>query len=237
MRGTLLNTATVACGALIGLAAGKAIPATYMDVTIHGLGLVTIGIGIKIFLQSKNVVAIAAAIAIGGLIGLLLGIQPGIEAFAAWAKARTGSTAGTFNEGLITTSVLYCIGPMTLMGCIQDGLEGKIELLSIKSTMDGISAIFFAAALGSGVLVTALVVLVFQGALTLAARPLKRFADDEELILETSAAGGIMLMGIGAGLVGIKGLQMAVYVPALIVMPLLVVIFRKFGRTQKPQVG
>ncbi len=179
--------------------------------------------------------ALVAAIAFGGLIGMAIGIQPGLEAFAEWARANLGGSKGTFNEGLITTSILYCVGPMTLLGCLQDALEGKIELLAIKSTLDGISSIFFAAALGSGVLVTALIVLIFQGALTFAARPLKRFAQDGELIDETGAAGGILLMGIGAGMVGIKGLRLETYTPALVLMPLFIVLFRKVSARKTSQ--
>lgn len=239
MRGTLLNTATVAGGALLGLTIGKAIPATYQEVALHGLGLVTFGIGVKLFLQSKNIVAIAGAVAIGGLIGLALGFQAGLDGFAEWMRLHLGGEKGTFNEALITTSVLYCVGPMTLLGCLQDGLEGKIELLAIKSTMDGISAIFFAAALGPGVLATAAVVLVFQGALTLSAKPLKGFAKDMELVDEAGAAGGILMMAIALGLLELKKLGVASYLPALVLAPLFVMLARKWEvrRRPSPEVG
>lgn len=222
MRGTLLNTVTVAWGALIGLGVGKIIPHEYQVIALSGLGLVTAGIGVKMFLQSKNVIVVVAAIALGGVIGLALGIQHGLDAFAEWARLTLGGSPGSFNEGLITTSVLFCVGPMTLLGCLQDGLEGKIELLAIKSTLDGIAAIFFAAALGAGVLVTAVVVLVVQGTLTLLAKPLRRFAGDQELMDDISSAGGVLMMGIGLGLLQIKKLDMATYLPALVLVPLLV---------------
>jgi uncharacterized protein len=116
---------------------------------------------------------------------------------------------------------------MTLLGCLQDGLEGKIELLAIKSTMDGIAAVFFAAALGPGVLVTAGVVLVVQSAITFLAKPLKPIAGDQELLSEITGSGGVMLMGIGLGLLNIKNLPVATYLPALVLAPLGVVVMRK----------
>jgi uncharacterized protein len=228
-RGTLLNTATVAVGALIGLLIGKSLPHAYQDVAMSGLGLVTLGIGIKLFLGTKNILIIAVAVAVGGMLGLALGIHSGIESFAEWAKQTLGGQDNDrFTEGLIASSVLFCIGPMTLLGCIQDGLEGKIELLALKSTMDGIGAVFFAAATGNGILVTALVVLVVQGALTLMAGVLRPLADDEDMIGELSATGGIILMATGFGLLKIKELHTADYLPALVLAPLLVVVFRRF---------
>ncbi len=239
MKGTLLNTSAVAGGALLGLAIGKTIPTGYQDVALHGIGLVNLGFGISLFTKSKNLIAMAGAITLGGILGAALGIQAGLDAFAEWTRSVLGSQRNTFNEGLITTSVLFCMGPMTLMGCLQDGLEGKIELLGLKSLLDGVSSIFFAAALGAGVLVTAVVVLVVQGTLTLAARPLKRFAQDTELVDESGAAGGMLLMGIGLGLLDIKKLGMATYLPALILMPLFVSLARRWSKdaTQSAKVG
>jgi uncharacterized protein len=227
MRGTLLNTATVAGGALLGLALGRHVPDEYRQIALSGLGLVTIGIGIKLFLQSRNVLVPAIAVAVGGAIGLALGIHAGIDTFAEWARGILGGEGGRFNEGLITSFVLFCIGPMTLLGCIKDGLDGDIELLALKSTMDGIGAIFLAAAFGAGVLVTAALVLVFQGALTLAARPLRAIAKNEDLILAITAAGGAILVGIGLNLLEITSLRNANFLPALFLAPLVAVALRR----------
>src|SRR5579862_4324676 len=164
MKGTLLNTATVAAGATVGLLVGKTIPVSYKDVALSGLGLVVCGLGIKMFLKSHNALVAAISVAVGGIIGLAIGIHAGIDHLSEWARLHFGGEAGKFNEGLITSFVLFCIGPMTLLGCVEDGLEGNIELLALKSTLDGIAAIFLAAAFGAGVLVTAGLLLIFQGA-------------------------------------------------------------------------
>src|SRR5882724_5731403 len=118
MRGTLLNTATVTIGGLAGLALSSYVPANYEQIALTGLGLVVVGLGIKMFLETKNVLIIAAAVALGGIIGLALGLNSGLDAFAEWARARLGG-GGRFNEAIITTSILFCVGPMTLLGCLQ----------------------------------------------------------------------------------------------------------------------
>jgi len=230
MKGTLLNTATVAAGATVGLLVGKYIPETYRDVALSGLGLVTCGLGIKMFLKSHNALVAAISVAIGGIIGLALGIQAGIDQLSEWARLRMGGQAGLFNEGLITSFVLFCIGPMTLLGCVKDGLEGDIELLALKSTMDGIAAIFLAAAFGAGVLVTAVLILIFQGALTLLARPLRPLAQNPMLIDELGASGGAILLGIGIHLIGLKDLHTANYLPALILAPIVAMGLKKFSK-------
>lgn len=229
IRGTLLNTATVAAGALLGWALGARVPEAAMQIALSALGLVTIGIGIKLFLESKNVLVLAFALSVGGIVGWALGIQDGLAGFADWARVSLGPLAtGRFTEAVVTTSILFCVGPMTLLGCLQDGLEGKIELLAIKSMLDGVGAVFFAATLGPGVLLTALIVLVFQGALTLAAGRLRGFARDSELLAEASAAGGAMMLAIGLGLLEIKRLPVANYLPALALAPLAMLVARRW---------
>lgn len=227
-RGTLLNTATVAGGALIGLAVGKYIPGTYKDIAQAALGLVTVGLGLKLFLQARSILLVAAALVLGGCLGLALGLQSGLESFGEWARRTVGGQGG-FTQVVVTTSILFCVGPMTLLGCLRDALEDDMELLAIKSTMDGFVALFFAATVsgGEGLLVTAVVVFVVQGAITIAASPLKRFANDEHMIAEATATGGAMLCGIGLGLLELKDIPVANYIPALLLAPLFVALSRR----------
>lgn len=226
MKGTLLNTATVTAGSLIGLAIGRFIPAEAQQVAMTGLGLVTVGIGIKMFLQSKNVLIVAASIALGGILGLLLHIQVGLDGLAEWVKASVGG-GGKFSEGLVTACVLFCVGPMTILGCIQDGLEGKSELLALKSTMDGVASIFLAAINGIGVLFSAAFVLIVQGGITLAANPVAPLRNDEGLLAELEGTGGPIMIAIGLSLLELKRIPTANYLPALILAPTLVLISRK----------
>lgn len=233
MRGTLFNTATVAAGALVGGLIGRRIPGDVQGVVMSGLGLVTIGLGVKLFLEGKNILILAGATALGGIVGVLVGIDPALTAFGDWAKHEVGGGAH-FTDALVSTSILYCVGPMTLLGCLQDGIEGKWDLLAIKGLMDGIGAVFFAAALDfPGVLATAAVVLVVQGALTLCARYLKSIAEDKELIAETTGTGGLLLLAIGLNLLKIRDVHVANYLPALIFAPLIVAMARRVNSIRR----
>jgi uncharacterized protein len=218
-----LNFVAVLVGASLGLAVGTRLSPELQSVALSGLGLVTIGLGLKMFLQTRQVLVVAASVAIGGVIGKALGLDHGLDQLAEWARRQTGGGLG-FNDGLITASVLFCVGPMTLLGCIQDALERRIDLLSVKSLMDLVAATFLAAvspSFGQGVLVSASVVLVVQSALTLLARPLEPVAKHPGLLAEATAAGGAILTGIGLGLLEIKRLPTVVFVPALLLAPLI----------------
>ncbi|HSI73361.1 MAG TPA: DUF554 domain-containing protein [Fimbriimonas sp.] len=233
MRGTLLNTATVAVGATVGWLIGKEVPAAYKEVALHGLGLVTCGIGLKMFLQSRNPLIAAVAIAAGGVLGMALGLHAAIESLAEWAKHQLGQgDSASFAEGVITSFVLFCVGPMTVLGCMQDALEKKQDILALKSTMDGIAAVFLTAAMGLGVLLTAALLLVFQGLLTLGARYLQPVADDAEALAELGATGGAILLGTGLGLLEIKDLHTANYLPSIFIAPAIVMIGRRLRATR-----
>lgn len=227
IRGSILNAGSVAIGASIGLLLGARLSEAMLQTVLAGLGLVTLGLGLKMFLESKNLLIVASAVAVGGVLGYILGVKDGLDLMAEAVRTQVGGT-GRFNEGLISASVLFCVGPMTLLGCLQDGLEGKIELLAIKSLMDGIVSVFFAATMGVGVLLSAVVVLVIQGLLTLLSKPLVPLAERPNFLAEISGTGGILLMSIGIGLCGIKKLPTENLLPALLIAPCLVWLVSKF---------
>ncbi|MCW5936678.1 MAG: DUF554 domain-containing protein [Fimbriimonadaceae bacterium] len=224
--GTLLNTGTVLAGSTLGLALGSWLPAEIQTVALAGIGLVVVGIGIKMFLATNNVLIVAGAVALGGVIGKLMGIDVGLATVADRARALTGGSDRAFNDGLVTASVLFCVGPMTLIGCVQDGLEGDSELLRLKSLLDFIASLFLAAvspAFGAGVLASAAVVLLVQGGLTLGARPLAPIAANKAVMDEGTAAGGAVTLAIGLSLLGVepvRSLPKEVYLPALVLAPL-----------------
>lgn len=232
-RGALLNTLTVLIGSLIGLAIGRNLAQDFQSIALSGIGLVTVGIAMKMFFETKNFLIVAASVALGGVIGKFIGIDVGLALAAEWARQLTGSADKNFNDGLVTAGVLFCVGPMTLMGCIQDGLERKIDLLSLKSLLDGISAIFLSAvsvSFGQGVLASAVLVLIVQSSLTALARPLSPVAKNPAILAEATAAGGAMMLAIGLGLLkvpGIKDLPKEVYLPALLIAPVLATIFSR----------
>lgn len=220
LRGTYLNTATVVAGSILGLWFGALLPADLQEVALIGIGLVTVGLGVKMFLRSENVLIVTIAIVIGGMLGRLMGVDVFLSGLGDRVQEMIGAS-GTFSEGLIAASILYCVGPMTILGCLQDGLERKIELLSVKSVLDGIASVFLAAALGLGVLFSAAVVLVVQGGLTLAAQPLEPVMKKGSVIAELSAAGGCIMMVIGLRFLGFGHLKPELFLPALILAPLI----------------
>ncbi len=233
-RGTLLNFATVLVGASLGLALRGFLYPEWMASVRLSLGIVTICFGLRMFLSSRNPVVVALALAIGGIIGTALGIDVAVEEAATWVKTQLGGDEN-FVSGLVVTSVLFCVGPMTLLGCIRDAMDRNIDLLKMKSTMDGIVAVFFAAAYGSGVLVTAFVVLVFQGLLTLLAAPMRKLAEDKEFVDEITGTGGPVLVIVGLSLAEIVKVSSANYLPALLIVPVILWVFRHVSRlTSRP---
>ena len=230
-RGALLNFATVLAGALVGLAVGNRLPVGCQSIALSGIGLAVLGIGVKMFFRSTSGLIVVASIALGGILGVVIGIDSGLQAFSEMMRQRTGATdANQFNSTLVATSVLFCVGPMTILGCMQDALEDKLELIGLKSAMDGVAAVFFAAtsvSAGLGVLVTAGIVLVCQSLLTFGARALQRVAKDEPLMAEITATGGVMLLGTALGLLDLKHLPVANYLPGLLLAPLFVILARK----------
>lgn len=238
--GTILNFLTVLVGALIGIALKPWIAGSLLETVRLGLGIITIGISIKMFLGTKQLLIVLSCFVFGGLIGAMIGLEDQINLLAKLVQSALEASGGAtgskkdFVYGLVVSSVLFCVGPMTLLGCIQDGIQGDSKLLQVKSVMDGIVAVFFAAAFGTGLVVTAFVVLILQGLITLLATRLKRLAEDEPLMVEWSAVGGALLMVTGIGLAEIKEVSSANFLPALALLPIAMLIYRKVVNRGNP---
>lgn len=234
-RGTLLNTATVIVGALLGRALGRRLPERLRETAMDGIALLTLLIGVKMGLGSQNVLYVLGAVMLGGLLGEALRLEDRIGALGdqlerrVMRRGRQQNAAGDFSRGFVTTSILFCVGPVTLIGCMNDGLNGDIQLLAVKSVLDGFSAIAFASALGWGVLFSAGTVLVVQGALTLGARSLSGVLTPA-MSAELFATGGVMMLGLGFRLLGLKPIRVANFLPGLLVAPLLVALVQAIRR-------
>jgi uncharacterized protein len=219
-------------GSGLGLLVGKLLSAELETIAISALGLVTVGMSIKMFLSSKNILILAGALVLGGILGTILGVQNALNSLAEMGKYYLGGDKN-FANGLVTATVLFCVGPMTIMGSIQDGLEGKSELLRLKSVLDGVASTFLAASLGVGVLFSAVAVLVIQGILTLFSKKLIKLKEDDELISELTGVGGPILLATGLSLLNIKKLPTADYLPALVLAPLMLLLQRSFSRSNR----
>jgi len=224
MTGTLVNTATVIAGSLVGLAVGDRLPQEIKSSVLNALGLITLWIGITMVILGTRPLAIVASLILGGVIGELLNIEGGLEKFAGWLKRRTTSSASGFVNGFVTASLLFCVGPMTVVGSIQDGTVGDPTLLLTKSVMDGFAAMALSATTGIGVLFSAITVLVIQGGLTLLGSGLAVLTTPASLN-QISAVGGLIILGLGLRLLGLKNIPVANYLPALVIIAIIVVYF------------
>ena len=219
MVGTLFNTFAVAVGASAGLALGARWSSELKDKMFVVLGLFTLAIGSMMALETAQPIDRFLALVFGTLLGHSLKLQARLSELT---QPKDGATAG---RGFVEAMILFCLGSMTLVGCMEDGLLNKPNLLFIKGTMDLISSAFLAATLGRGVLWSAVGVLVFQGGLTLAFGFMGQ-GMSPELIQELSALGGILMLGIGFQLLGVRAHNLPQWplvdaLPALALLPLI----------------
>lgn len=240
MTGTIINIGTVLIGGLIGLMVGARFSDRVRDTVISVLGLFTLAVGILTFLEGVNVegeqiLIPLVSLLIGGMLGEWWRIEARLQDLGATLEKRFAGGDGEvtqenqFIRGFLTASLLFCVGPMTILGSIQDGLTGDYELLAIKSVLDGFAAMALASTFGVGVLFSVLVVLVVQGGLTLLASQLQIFFT-EVMIAELSVVGGILLLAIAIGsLLELRPIRTGNLLPALLVAPVLVIALAFLG--------
>jgi uncharacterized membrane protein YqgA involved in biofilm formation len=215
MFGFIVNTLTVLAGGTLGVLAGGKLADKYKSIVLHALGLITVLIGIRMALKTNEVMIVVASMVVGGLIGQWLHIEEGLERIGEYLKKRSRSEGKDFVLGFVTASLLFCVGPMTVVGSFEDGLYGKGELIYIKSIMDGFAGMALAAALGPGVIFSAIFVFIYQGALTILARYFQNLLS-EPVVTEMSATGGVILLGIAANLLGLSKIKVGNFLPALV---------------------
>ena len=231
LSGTLLNAATVIIGATIGLLVGARMPARIQQTLTDVLGLFTLAIGFSLtltLLQDRTAPAgtdlvVLASLLLGGICGELLHLTEALDGLGGWFERRLarGDQPSRISQGFVTASLVFCVGPLTILGSIQNGVSGDIQLLAVKSVLDGFAAIAFAATLGAGVYLSALTVLVVQGGIATLAWLLGANIDPV-VIAAVSAVGGVILLGVGLRLLDIKQVRVASLLPALLLAPILV---------------
>jgi uncharacterized protein len=235
--GTLVNAASVLAGASLGVLVGHRLPARTRDVVTDALGLVTLLIAgttvaavhdralLDAVGSSAPVLIVLGSLVVGGVIGSLVGIEAALERFAAWLRAALLRGGGDrrdrerFVEGFVSSALVFCVGPLTVLGSLSDGLGRGADQLFLKSALDGFAAIAFAASFGWGVAASALAVLVVQGTLTLAGLLLGDVLPAAE-VAALSATGALLLVGVALGLLRIRQVPVGDLLPALVVAPL-----------------
>ena len=235
MIGTIINVAAVLVGGGLGVTLGARLPERMRETVMHGLGLVTLIVGIDLALGTRNILIPMGSVLVGAILGEWLRIDLGLERLSERLRQRVArrlrhGSMTHFTEGFITASLVFCVGPLTVLGSIQDGLRGDYSLLAIKSMLDGFAALAFASSLGVGVLFAVLTVLVYQGGLTLLAGVAQQALNDA-MIAEMSAVGGIMIIAIGLLLLDLKRIRVANLLPGLIIAPLVVALLQSLGVT------
>jgi hypothetical protein len=215
-------------GTAIGSLAGSRLPARMRRIVLYGIGLVVLLIGFQMAVCTQNVLAVLGAILIGGIIGELLRIEERLEQLGQFFQKKfSKGSEQSIAEGFVTASLVFCVGPMAILGSISDGLNGDYSLLSIKAVMDGFASIAFGASLGWGVGLSAVSILVYQGGITLFAGSLPG-ALNEAMITEMTATGGLIIIGIGIKLLDLKDLPLANFVPAIAVAPAILALIPLF---------
>ncbi|WP_367392215.1 DUF554 domain-containing protein [Lewinella sp. LCG006] len=216
--GTLINMGTVTIGSLIGLYLQGVFPENIQSIIFQAIGLGTLVLGVMMSLKVPEgyLLNFIFSLILGGVVGELLGVQTVLQGLGDTIKTALNITEGAFTEGLITAFLLFCIGSMTFVGAIEEGLEGKRDLLLVKSTLDGISSIAFAATYGIGVLFSIVPMLIFQGGITLLARQLQQFFTPT-MIAQLSAVGGALIIGIGINILGLGMVNVENLLPGLLV--------------------
>ncbi len=247
MTGTLLNVMTILVGGALGCLMGARLPVRLRQTVVAGLGLFCLALGVQTFFKTHNSLVPLAGLLAGALLGEWWQVEEGIRRMGQWLeRALMGNKKNLANQteeqqlaavtaqerfvrGFFTASLVFCVGPVAIMGSLNDGISGDYQLLAVKAILDGFAALAFASSLGVGVLFSALPILIYQGSITLAAGQLKPIMTPL-MMDEMSAAGGLILMAIAiSSLLEIKPIRAGNFLPALIITPLIVVILTALG--------
>jgi len=233
--GTLINVLTVLVGGLLGTFMGTRLPEKMRQTVVHGLGLVTAVVGMQTAFATHNVILIMGSVLVGGILGEWARIEDHLEGLGDWLENRFGSQRDerSITRGFVTASLVFCVGPLTVVGSIQDGLTGDYTMLAIKSVLDGFAALAFAASMGPGVLLSILTIVAVQGGLGLAAMglggALGAVTRTTPWVVEMSAAGGVLMLGISLLLLDLRRIRVANLLPAVIIAPAVQVALQALG--------
>lgn len=222
--GTIINVVAIIVGGIIGLIFRERFPERIAQTALQVMGLFTFVVGIQMALQGKEVILILISLASGAMLGEVIQIEDRLERFGKWIEKFLKATQGSPAQGFIYASLVFAVGSMAIVGSITDGIKGDHSILVTKAMMDGIISIPFAAGMGPGVLGSAATILVYQGSLTLLAKGLQSFFNPL-VIAQLTAVGGVLVIGIGINILGLQKIKVANFLPSLVVIILLTLIW------------
>ena len=222
--GTIVNAVAVAAGSLVGLLLKKKFPKNVREIIFQALGLCTVVIGFTMTLKSDNPLVLVLSVVLGGIAGELLSLEKRIDKLGDFIKKKLKSKNDSFTEGLVSSFLIFCIGSMTIMGAIDAGIRGDNTILYTKSLMDTFSSMALAATFGSGVCFASVPLLVYQGLLTLLAVWLQKYLT-LAMVHALTSVGGVLIVGIGVNLLGLRKISTTNLLPALVFAVILPLIF------------
>lgn len=224
ITGTLINIAAVIVGGGLGLLFRSRLPERFTHTFFQAIGLFTLFLGFSMSLKTSNPLLLVFSLILGAIVGTLLRLQDRMESAGNYIQDKLKLKGGQFSEGMVTAFLMFCMGSMTILGAIEEGLGNEPKLLLIKSLMDGFSSIALVAALGVGVIFSVIPLLFYQGGITLLAAWVGESLS-ELMIDELTATGGILLVGLGISILGIKKIKVLDLIPALLFIVPLVYFF------------
>lgn len=217
MLGVIVNSLAIIVGGSIGLLLKKGLSERLKIVVMQGIGLSVVVIGLSGALKSNSMLLLVLSLAIGGLVGSLLQIEHRLDLLGLKIEKRfKGKEEGSFAKGFVSASLVYCVGAMAVVGSLEAGLNGDYDTLYIKSLLDGVTAIMFAATLGFGVLFSSVSVFLYQGFIVVLGLLLGSYLD-ANMVIEMSAVGGVLIMAIGFNIMEFKRIHVGDLLPAVLV--------------------
>jgi uncharacterized membrane protein YqgA involved in biofilm formation len=240
VTGTIINVVAILVGSALGILLGGRLPEKLKQTVVAGLGLFTLALGVQMFLKTQNSLVVLGSLVIGALLGEWWRVEDRLTGLGAWLEKRfnrsgeqevenSQKSQERFIRGFLTASLVFAVGPIAILGSIQDGLTGDYKLLAVKSMLDGFASLAFASSLGIGVAFSALPILIYQGAISLLAVQVQMITT-EAMMTEMTATGGVILIGIAiSGLLELRKIRTGNYLPALLVAPIAVALLAVLG--------
>jgi uncharacterized membrane protein YqgA involved in biofilm formation len=214
MLGTFVNTVAIIAGSLVGLTFGRFVPKKNIETLIHAASLAVILIGLKMAWKTDAFIIVICSLAFGSIMGELIGIEDRMNRLGKWLEEKFSESGGDISKGFVTTSLLYCVGSMAIVGSLESGLTGNHDTLFAKSVLDGLGSIIFSASLGVGVLFSAVSVFLYQGFITVSASFVKQFLTTE-VIAQMSAVGGLLIVAMGFNMLEMVKIKVGNILPAI----------------------
>lgn len=231
LLGSIANAAAIIVCGILGSFLKKGLPKRYGDLVIAALGFFTVMLGVKFAMQTEHPLVVIFSMVLGAALGEWIDIEKRMDSFGNKVQSKLKGFKGNFSQGFVNASLLFCVGSMAIMGALQSGLANDHQTLYTKAVMDGVISVVFASTLGIGVAASAVPVFIYQGAITLLAAFLQPYLS-AAVVLEMTAVGGILLMGVGSNILEIKKVKVGNLIPAIF-LPILIMMFMEYIKNMR----